>query len=477
MIRDLLSKCAVLFAASCCVVALGGRTASAAGVPVVEANPYAPRIEQVVVLYGRVTSAGKPVARAELRLVQGSRTVANTLSRADGTYRFANPGPDSGVPPTIAAGVYTLESQYRITLGAPAPVRIVAGTTVRKDVELGTLRLAGGAPPPAPRTTLVVTGRTVGTPNGPLNTAFSNERPVAACMPAPACALHYGIVRANGPALGVVESLGSFDDFMTAMHGAYPSASSATIYVHGFNNGFEDPTRLAAGAVAALVPAGVPIAYSWPSKHATVKYIDDETNNGWDAEHFRDFLVALLSRPDAPQTVNILAHSMGNRPVVAALVYLARAKPALAGHIGQVVLAAPDVDAATFWEAVPTMAQAAIGITVYGSSHDEALQLSRLLHGHCRAGLIGCNDALAGALTPLSNLNVIDASYFKCDMLGHGYWSSSTTMLRDIGSLMNAGTMVPGTTRPNLAPTATSNRYRFISAQADDGGCAAQPHA
>jgi len=440
----------------------------------VEANPLAPQTTRVMVLEGHVRSGQKAVAKADVRLVKNGTVVVNALSDAGGFYSFTNAAPDSGIPPLVPPGTYGLEAQYRGTSKSFGTVVIRSGTTAHHAIDLGRIVRLGGAALP-PRTTFTVTDRVAGSAPvpPPLDKAFTNERPVLACQPAPDCALHYGLVRVNGPLLGPVESAADLAAFVAAMKSAYPNASTVTIFVHGFNNNFEGPVRMTAGAAASVDTAAVPLAYSWPSKNKTLRYIDDETNNGWAAQHFRDFLVALLQRSDGPTTVNIIAHSMGNRVVVAALDYLGRAKPAgLHGRVGQVVFAAPDVDAATFWEAVPAMAAAAQGLTLYSSTHDRALQLSRELHGHCRAGLTGCDDTLA--LPP--NVNAIDASYFRCDFLGHGYWASSTTILADITAVMSNGTMTPTSPpRANLVPSGGPGRFKFVSGAADDRPCASEP--
>jgi Alpha/beta hydrolase of unknown function (DUF900) len=457
-------------AAFALAVTCGAAGLDAAAAPVLEPNPLAPAVSRVVVLDGRVTSVGAtPVARADVRLLQNGRVVVNALSDAQGAYRFSNASPDSDIPPLVPPGPYTLEAQYRGTTKIAGTVLIRADATAHRNITLGAIARKGGAIL-APRSTMIVTDRVAGAVPS-LGTAFTNERPILSCQPAPGCALHFGVVRATGPILGAVEPATDMDAFMTLMRATYPSATSVTIFVHGFNNDFEGPVRTAASAVASVAPQTVPLAYSWPSKNKTAKYLDDETNNAWAAEHFRDFLLAMLQRPDGPKTVNVVAHSMGNRVALSALQFIARAKPTLNGSIGQVVFAAPDVDATTFWEAIPSMAAAAQGLTVYSSSHDQALQLSRELHGHCRAGLTGCNDA---GLLP-ANVNAIDASFFHCDVIGHGYWAASTTILGDITAVMSAGTMAPGApARAHLAAM-SPGRFRFTSPAPGDGTCAAEP--
>jgi esterase/lipase superfamily enzyme len=121
-------------------------------------------------------------------------------------------------------------------------------------------------------------------------------------------------------------------------------------------------------------------------------------------------LVALLNSPKAPNTINILAQSVGNRLVAEALDYLGSTRLPTRNTIGQVIFAAPDIDSGTFFEMVPIIASVAVGLTMYGRSHYEALRLSRGLHGHCLAGLVGCDYDVPS----ISNFNAIDTSIFYC---------------------------------------------------------------
>ena len=88
-----------------------------------------------------------------------------------------------------------------------------------------------------------------------------------------------------------------------------------------------------------------------------------------------------------------------------------------------------------------------------------ALELSRELHGHCRAGQLFCDLAL-----PLAkNVNVIDASIFRCDFFGHSYWDASPTVEHDLGVLLSQGVMSndpPGTPRTPQLSRGTSPRPR-----------------
>lgn len=424
------------------------------------------------VVSGSVNGKYGPLAGASVVLKsRGGSIVATVVADKNGNYVFANTVDDRGVAshPDIPAGRYNVSARYHANT-ASVPITIALSATATANIDLAAIRVAGGAAPPPPAadvyfaTDRVASGRPTS-----LKDAFGNARIVAPCAPAPACEMHYGVEHATVFSYGLPQLLSDVPALVSTIHNDFPNATSVIVFVHGYNSDFFDPFQLGATVVAGFDTKQPVIVYSWPSNDQTIKYFDDETNNTWDADHFRDFIVALLSEPGAPAKVNILAHSMGNRLALGALDYLARSGIATTGKIGQVVLAAPDVDSGTFWEGMTRAAPVADGITVYGSNHDEALRTSRDLHGHCRAGLMGCDDYVP----PVANLNVVDASLFACDLFGHGYWSASTTMQADIVSVLSGGVMTTSV-RPHLKLATAPNRYAFTSFASDDTGCGAK---
>lgn len=423
------------------------------------------------IVSGSINGREAPIAGASVTLKSASGIiVATVVSDKTGSYRFANTVDDRGATshPDIPVGRYNVSARYRSNrVSLPVTVNLASTTSV--NIKLGDIRIAGaGAPPPPAANVYFATDRVaLGNPTS-LKDMFGNARIVSPCAPLPACEMHYGVEHATIANYGLAQLQADVPGLVAAIRADFPAATSVLVFVHGYHNDFFSPFQLGATVVAGFSPSQPVIVYSWPSNNKTLKYFDDETNNTWGADHFRDFIVALLTTPGAPAKVNILAHSMGSRLAIGALDYIARSGLATTGKIGQVVLAAPDVDAGTFWEAISGSAGAADGVTVYGSTHDEALRTSRDVHGHCRAGLFGCDDFVP----PVANLNVVDASLFECDVFGHGYWSSSTTMQSDIASILSGGTMTAAL-RPRLELRVPPNRYAFISFAADDTGCGA----
>jgi len=378
-------------------------------------------------------------------------------------------------------------------------------------LKMGAYILAGGSQIGPARTVFFASDRTTNNLLATnVNMLFSQspEREIVPCtssLIARHCYMTYGQLVPSAPndpssANATDTTAPDVASLVTLINSQYNNPNQVIIFVPGYNQNFVDPWSVAAHVVANVDPKIPVILYSWPSTHKLLKYLDDETNNTWDMVHFSEFLRELLQDSAAPSTIDILAHSMGNRLVVASLEnsFLSKLQTAplngtipcffnadqsaenavRAGchHFGQVIFAAPDVDSATFYEALPHMSSVSEGLTIYGSSHDKALTLSRDIHGHCRAGLAGCDEDIAPQLT---NVNAIDASIFSCDFLDHGYWLSSSTMQKDIGSIFSEHTMSPTATPRSLLGRTDSenpNLYAFIAIDPSDVECGADPN-
>jgi esterase/lipase superfamily enzyme len=351
---------------------------------------------------------------------------------------------------------------------------------------------------------------------------FKPDRSAAICTAALPDCLNYGTLtpvtrRADLAQRSPAPDLHSLVMAIDQQNPAHKPAR-LVLYIHGYNNGFAQAYTSASTFLAYATPAPstspAPVVfYSWPANGKAVKYLDDETNNTWSAVHFRTVLQGLLADPDAPPQIDVVAHSMGNRLLMDALVYLqeSRAQTAPIGrpsscvvgsgdasdanrkdpsgqfvchHIGQVVSFEPDVDSATFFEGSEHAETIAEGFTLYGSRADYALELSRELHGHCRAGQLFCDLAL-----PLAkNVNIIDASIFRCDFFGHSYWDASPTVEHDLGVLLSSPTVMsndpPGAPRTpavmeyvaqGVDRSISLAHYRFKAHQPGDDACGAGP--
>ena len=204
----------------------------------------------------------------------------------------------------------------------------------------------------------------------------------------------------------------------------------AFVFVHGFNVTFEDAARRTAQLTYDLKFQGAPIFYSWPSQGGLFQYTIDETNVVWTVAHLRDFLKEIANQSGA-QSIHLIAHSMGNRALTSALRELSFEMQGMPPLFHEVVLTAPDIDAEVFRRDIaPAIVNTAKRVTLYASSNDEALVLSKQVHGYPRAGDTG------DGLVVIPGIETIDVSAVDTSLLGHNYYGDNATVISDMIDLV-----------------------------------------
>ncbi|MDA3963027.1 MAG: alpha/beta hydrolase [Planctomycetota bacterium] len=202
------------------------------------------------------------------------------------------------------------------------------------------------------------------------------------------------------------------------------------LFVHGFNVSFTDAARRSAQLSYDLAFRGSSSFFAWPSRASLrpAAYRDDELSVAAAQPSF-DRFVNQLSTTIAPRKLHILSHSMGNRLVAN---YLKDISQERARGIGQVLLTAPDIDAAVFRDQiVPAMLGKGMPVTLYVSDHDRALAISREIHeGAQRAG-----DARGNVIVN-PPMDTIDASDVDTSFIGHSYYGDQRSVLSDMYYLM-----------------------------------------
>jgi esterase/lipase superfamily enzyme len=171
---------------------------------------------------------------------------------------------------------------------------------------------------------------------------------------------------------------------------------------------------------------GCAVFYSWPSHNNWYRYQDDASNISRSVDQIRDFLTQ-IARESGAESVNLIAHSMGNVGLTQALASMTSTGPTF----NQVVLAAPDIDAKIFREEIATkITSRAKRVTLYTSQTDLALIASRYFNTSSRIG-----DSSDGP--PLyPGIETIDATAVDSSLLGHSYYGSNVTVLEDIANLL-----------------------------------------
>jgi len=205
---------------------------------------------------------------------------------------------------------------------------------------------------------------------------------------------------------------------------------AALVFVHGFNVDFASAARRMAQMKYDLGFQGAAILYSWP---APGNYVECEGNTVWTLPHLMEFLTRYVQLSGAAK-IHLVAHSMGTRVLTTALKELAQSPAAAPVRYNEIILAAPDIDAAIFKQQIaPRIVTAAERISIYSSSQDWALVASKKAHRYKRLGEGGENLT---TFPEWPQIEVLDATNVDESLLGHSYYGNSPTILRDVRGVL-----------------------------------------
>jgi esterase/lipase superfamily enzyme len=199
------------------------------------------------------------------------------------------------------------------------------------------------------------------------------------------------------------------------------------IYVHGFKQTFETAALDAARLSDGIKFRGRTMVFSWPSKAGLFDYAYDRESAMWSRDDFERVLSSIVAAPGGGR-VHIVAHSMGTMLTLESLRQLyARYGDTVAGRIGAVVFAAPDIDMDVFSSAINRIGPLAGKITVITATNDRALALS----GRIAGGMTRVGAAEKAAIEQLG-VRVLDASEAGWGIINHDLFLSNAEVQRVI---------------------------------------------
>lgn len=223
------------------------------------------------------------------------------------------------------------------------------------------------------------------------------------------------------------------------------------LYIHGYNNTFDEAALRMATLWHFLGREGVPVIYSWPAGSGGVLrgYNRDRESGEFSIFHLKQFLMTLATSPDI-EKIHIVAHSRGTDVTLTALRELnleyKHLNPSTRARlkIGHLVLAAPDLDWEVFNQRALAERMGAVpqSFTVYVSQGDKAIGLADwLFQSGQRLGTLmgtGVRSDWQEALKHMPGATVVDV---KCDTvgLGHAYFIDSPDVLSDLILLLRDG--------------------------------------
>jgi esterase/lipase superfamily enzyme len=231
------------------------------------------------------------------------------------------------------------------------------------------------------------------------------------------------------------------------------SNESVLLFVHGYNTSFRDAVFTAAQIAFDANFDGKVIVYSWPSKASISSYDYDRES----ALLSRAPLLTLLHELGSSKNLFLVAHSLGSLIVIEALQMASLKQTNL--NVREVVFAAPDVDKDVFTSCAALIKQAAGGITLYASSADKALLVSKAKAG----GVPRAGDMPESGPLLIDGIDLIDVTVLGEDMFGlnHGVFARSRSVLDDLGRIVSSGIRPPHVRTPTLRrmPDRASTKY------------------
>jgi esterase/lipase superfamily enzyme len=211
------------------------------------------------------------------------------------------------------------------------------------------------------------------------------------------------------------------------------------VFVHGFNNRFEDAVFRFAQFIHDSGAETTPVLFTWPSRGSVFAYGYDRESANFSRDALEDLLRWLSNNPQVGE-VTVLAHSMGNWVTLEALRQMAIRDGKIAPKIRNVILAAPDVDFDVAREQIRTMGPQKPNFTLFVSANDKALAASQKVWGAPRLGEINPSVEPFKSELASEKINVIDLTDFHSqDALNHGTFAENPKIVQLIGRSIDSG--------------------------------------
>jgi esterase/lipase superfamily enzyme len=229
---------------------------------------------------------------------------------------------------------------------------------------------------------------------------------------------------------------------INAAIGLLPGKKQAFVYIHGFDNTFENAAFRAAQMYVDLDVKCVPIMYTWPSRGMPTKYKEDRAQVVRSIPRIQEFL-SLVARETDAEIIHLIAHSMGTQLLTTALASLPQGEAGDLPRINQIILAAPDIDAQEFVSQIaPKIERFGQRITIYQSNRDEALYLSQFFMNNPVVPRLGLRPIDLSSLKNESKFNQVDATWVANSDYGHTYFGNTSDVIGDVRLVLDGHDVV-----------------------------------
>jgi esterase/lipase superfamily enzyme len=220
----------------------------------------------------------------------------------------------------------------------------------------------------------------------------------------------------------------------------HSSGGHAMVFIHGFNNTYEDSIFRFAQIVHDSGADVTPILFTWPSRAKVFDYNYDKESTNYSRTSLETTLKALVEDKNI-KDITILAHSMGTWLAMEAIRQMAIRDGTLPKKIENVILASPDIDVDVFARQWSELGGRKPNFTIFVSQDDRALALSRYISGDVqRLGQINPAEEPYKTKLEEAGITVVDLTKVKStDRLNHGKFAESPAIVQLIGQRLVTG--------------------------------------
>ncbi|SHG02167.1 Esterase/lipase superfamily enzyme [Kaistia soli DSM 19436] len=230
------------------------------------------------------------------------------------------------------------------------------------------------------------------------------------------------------------------------------------IFVHGFNTPFDASVFRFAQIVHDSNEQAAPVLFSWPSRGRVLDYNYDRESANFSRSDLA-FVIRAAARSPNVSSVTVMAHSMGGWVAVEALRQIALQDGRVPAKVSNVILASPDLDLDVFHRQMEEIGPKRPHITIFVSSNDRALRVSRLLSGGVtRVGAVDLTrEPYLSQFERANDVTVIDLSALSNgDRLNHSKFATSPEIVQLLGGRMAAGQLISDADAPAAQIGATA---------------------
>lgn len=231
------------------------------------------------------------------------------------------------------------------------------------------------------------------------------------------------------------------------------------LYVHGFNNSFDDSVTTLANVWHFAGRGAIPVTFTWPAGAGAgpLGYFRDRDAGTFSVHHAKEFIRMLAAIPEVSD-IDIVAHSRGSDVITTALrelIIFARGQgvhPKTALKTGTFIMAAPDLDIDIVRQRLQAerFSEAFEQINLYINPNDGALRLSAFLTSSRRLGALRAEDFVDGELDLLRKQGLVH--FIRVENVkggfGHAYFRDNPAVLSDVVLALRTRAFPGGTLRP-----------------------------